>query len=78
MMAVSERLQRNAWTDKEGVQPVDLQLIVDQVMSGRTVRPRAVGRRRSGLRATTTGNSLAVQTIWMMSSLSDGRGDPKP
>lgn len=34
MMAVSGRLQRNVWTDKEGVQPVDLQLIVDQVMSG--------------------------------------------
>jgi len=39
MVAVSGRLQRNAWTDKEGAQHVDLQLIVDQVTSSRTVRP---------------------------------------
>ena len=30
MVAVSGRLQRSAWTDKEGAQHVDLQLIVDQ------------------------------------------------
>lgn len=39
MVAVSGRLQRNTWTDKEGVQHVDLQLIADQVTSSRTVRP---------------------------------------
>ena len=39
MVAVTGRLQRNTWTDKEGTQHADLQLIVDQITSSRTVRP---------------------------------------
>ncbi len=39
MLAVTGRLQRNTWTDKEGAERIDLQLIVDQITSSRTVRP---------------------------------------
>jgi single-strand DNA-binding protein len=39
MLALTGRLQRNTWTDKDGTQHTDLQLIVDQVTSSRTIRP---------------------------------------
>lgn len=39
MLAVMGRMQRNTWTDKDGAQHVDLQLIVDTIASARTTRP---------------------------------------
>lgn len=41
MIAAMGRMQRNVWTDKEGAQHVDLQLIVDSITSARTARPGA-------------------------------------
>jgi single-strand DNA-binding protein len=46
MLAVTGRLQRNTWTDKDGTHHIDLQLIADQITSSRTVRPGG-GRRKS-------------------------------
>lgn len=51
MLAVSGRLQRNTWTDKEGAQHVDLQMIVDQITSSRTVRPGGRPKTREATRA---------------------------
>lgn len=39
MLAVMGRVQRNAWTDKDGAQRVELQLIADSITSARTTRP---------------------------------------
>lgn len=47
MIAATGRMQRNVWTDKEGVQHVDLQLIVDTITSARTVRPGAKRAKRT-------------------------------
>ncbi len=38
-IAVCGRLQRNVWTDKEGVEHIELQMVVDTLNSARTVRP---------------------------------------
>lgn len=39
MLAAMGRMQRNTWTDKDGAQHVDLQLVVDTITSARTARP---------------------------------------
>jgi single-strand DNA-binding protein len=38
-LSIAGRLQRRDWTDKSGVARQDLQLVVDHLVSARTVRP---------------------------------------
>ena len=46
MIAVTGRMQRKAWTDKDGAQRIDLQLVVDGITSSRSVRPGGRPKRR--------------------------------
>ena len=47
MLAVMGRMQRNIWTDKDGAQHVDLQLIVDTIASARTTRPSGKSKQKA-------------------------------
>ncbi|MBK6277052.1 MAG: single-stranded DNA-binding protein [Gammaproteobacteria bacterium] len=51
MIAVTGRMQRKAWTDKDGAQRIDLQLVVDGITSSRSVRPGGRPKRRKEVRA---------------------------
>lgn len=51
MIAVTGRMQRKAWTDKDGAQRIDLQLVVDAITSSRSVRPGGRPKRREEARA---------------------------
>ena len=46
LVGVSGRLQRNSWTDKQGNEREQLQVIADAIVSARTVRPGG-GRRQA-------------------------------
>ena len=41
LISLSGRVQANNWTDNEGLERNDIQIIADSVVSARTVRPKA-------------------------------------
>lgn len=47
-LSVSGRLQKRSWTDREGKAREDLQLVVESLVSARTVRPGGKGEKGKG------------------------------
>lgn len=61
-VAVSGRVQRNRWTDRDGNERVQLQVIADTLISARTVRPTVKRRQGSG------GGRITVEAMEALAS----------